>query len=156
MARGFYTVSIRISGLSTAKTLLTLVPINFFHAEVVSASVTNESLESGEQLQASLNFYNTGSAVGTTVTPAKHEAGDQSAQIQAKGNLTSEPTYSVDPIWAGGFTNSAAWVYKPRKKNRPFVVSSQKIGLRLLTTPSTPFDCVARITFQEFGILEIM
>lgn len=151
--KGVYTAKIRISALATAKTLLYITAPSTEVLEVLSASITNESNETNEQLVATLQRIGTlGTPTGTALTPSKHESGDQAASATAVGNVTaSEPTYTADTeIGLEGFSSLGGWYFDPIPEERPIVAPSASLGLRILNAP-TSLDAVVRITFREIG-----
>lgn len=151
--RGVYTASYRISGLAAAKTLMYLTAPASAVVEILSASVTNEANETNEQILCTFQKIGTlGTPTATTVTPAKHEDGDQAAGSTVKANVTaSEPTYTADTeIAREGTSSLGGWFYTPVPEERKYVPPSGSIGLRVINAP-TSFDAVVRLTFREIG-----
>lgn len=151
--RGVYTASYRISGLSAAKTLMYVTAPSTKVVEILSASLCNETNETNEQLLCTLQTVNSlGTPTATTVTPAKHEAGDQAAGSTVKANVTaSEPTYVSDTeIGREGFSSLGGYYYDPMPEERPTIAPSATMGLRIINAP-TSFDAVVKITFREIG-----
>lgn len=153
--RGVYTATHKLSGLATAKTLMYLTAPSNKVVEILSVSVTNESNETNEQLQICLQRVTTlGTPTATTITPAKHEAGDQAAGSTVKANVTaSEPTYtdnSGDEIFREGCSSLAGWFYDPVPEERPIVAGGASVGLRNINS-NTAFDAMIRMTFRELG-----
>lgn len=151
--RGVYTTSIKIAGLAAAKTLAYLTAPATAAVEILSASVTNASNESNEQIEITLQYITTlGTPTGTTLTFAKHEPGDQAATVAGKGNVTAaEPTYTADTeIGREGSSSLCGWFFDPLPEERPIIAPSGNLGLRLITTP-TAFDALVKITFREIG-----
>lgn len=149
--RGVYTGVVKISGLAAAKTLLYITAPANKVVEILSASVTNASNETNEQIECCLQHVTTlGSPTATTLTPSKHELGDQAAASTVKGNVTaSEPTYTSNTeIGYEGSSSLGGWFFDPTPEEHPFIPGQGTMGLRLLSTP-TAFDAVVRITFRE-------
>src|SRR5687767_14605226 len=96
--RGVYVAQFEIAALSTAKTILHgSVPTSCV-IEILSANVTNLSVNTAEQLRIALQRITTkGSPVGTSVTPSESEGLSAASVVTWLGNLTTEPTtYHVD------------------------------------------------------------
>ncbi len=154
--RGVYTATHKIAGLVTAKTLLYIEVAVGKPVIVLATHVTNVSNETNEQMDITWQKITTLGAPGaTTITPAKHENGDQAAACVVKGNVTSsEPTYGsagVDEMGHGsGAASLTGWHYERSPEERVQFGSDTDWGLRLLNTP-TSFDCIIEVTFQETG-----
>lgn len=153
-----YTVSAKISTLTTAKTLLLLtVPIGTM-TTLVSASITNQSNLTNQQLEACWQRVTTiGSAAGTAATPAKHESGDAAAATTVLVNLTTEPTTYTASTQLGyeALPSLSGWIFPLTP--RPFWALPKAggaalsyLGLRLLVAP-TSFDALVQCTFVEEG-----
>lgn len=152
--KGVYTAKIRISAVTTAKTLIYITTPSNKVIEILSASITNESNETNEQLIATFQTISSlGSPTGTSLTPSKHEPGDQSATVTAVGNVTAnEPTYSSNTeIGIEGFSSLGGWYFDPIPEERPIVAPSSSLGLRLLNAPASSVDLVVKVTFREIG-----
>jgi hypothetical protein len=158
--RGVYTAQYRIAAVTTAKTLMYFTAATDKPIEVLSASVTNESNESNEQILCGFQRITTlGTPTATTVTPAKHEPGDQAAASTVKANVTaSEPTYGsiaqgADIINAYGLEGAASlsgWNFPPTPEERFTIKSGDSYGLRLVNTIASA-DLVVRVTFRELS-----
>lgn len=151
--RGVYTASYRISALAGAKTLMYITAPATAVVEIISASVTNESNETNEQLLCTFQTVNSlGTPTATTVTPAKTEAGSSAAASTVKANVTaSEPTYVSDTeIGREGWSSLAGWFFDPSDAEKPIIAPSATLGLRCINAP-TSFDGVVKITFREIG-----
>lgn len=121
--------------------------------EILSASVTNTSNETNEQLLCTFQRVGTlGTPTGTSVTSAKHEAGDQSAGSTVVANVTaSEPTYTANTeVGREGFSSLGGYYFDPVPEERPIIEGAGTIGLRMISTP-TAFDALVRITYREIG-----
>lgn len=151
--RGVYTAEIQISSVSAAKTLMLLEAASTHVIEILAANITNMDNDSNEQLEFGLFTVTTkGSPTGTSVTPEKHEPGDQAASSTATGNLTAEPTaYNSKAVDRQGASNLAGYRFDPIPEERPLVKPSGLIGLRILSAPAAGFKAVAQITFRELG-----
>lgn len=151
--RGMYTASVKISGLAAAKTLLYItVPANKV-VELHNAFVTNCNNETSEQIEVKWSLVNAlGTPTGTTLTPAKHEQGDQAAGSTVVGNVTaSEPTYvSNTDHGYQGVPSLSGYVYTPTPEERIVLAGGATWGLRLISTP-TSFDAIVSVTFREMG-----
>lgn len=153
--KGVYTANIKISAIDSARTLLYITATSSKVVEVLSTEVTNASNETNEQCEAVWQKITTlGTPTATTITPAKHEDGDQAATSTVKGNVTaSEPTYGANTeIGYAGFPSLIGYRYPSVDGEvEPFAIPpSGSYGLRLLNTPAA-FDCVVRVTFRERG-----
>lgn len=158
--RGVYTAAYRIATVTTGKTLIYLTVASNKVVEILSASVTNESNETNEQLLCGLQRVSSlGTPTATTVTPKPHETGDQAASSTVKANVTaSEPTYPAISQGADipgafgleGFSSLGGWYYDPTPEERLIVPGGETLGLRLVNTASS-LDLVVRLTFREIG-----
>jgi hypothetical protein len=152
--RGVYTAQYEITGLSAAKTLMYITAPSSAIVEILSAEISNETNETNEQLVACFQRVSSlGTPTATTLTPSKHEAGDQAAASTVKANVTaSEPSYSSNTeIGPAGFSSLGGWRFDPLPEERPAIAPSASLGLRLLTATNTSFDGRIRITFREIG-----
>lgn len=151
--RGVYTAHLKISALAAAKTLIFITAPSTKVVEILSISITNSSLETNEQLECCWQKIGTlGTPSATTLTPSKHESGDQASASTVKGNVTaSEPTYTSDTeIGKEGFSSVGGYFFDPLPEERPVVSAADSWGLRMLSTP-TAFDANCRITYREIG-----
>lgn len=151
--RGVYEAVIKISGLTTARTLAYITTPATAVVEIIGASVTNASNETNEQMECALQRIGTlGTPTATTLTPSKDEAGDQAAASTVKGNVTaSEPTYTANTeLGYEGAPSLGGWVFEPGAMERPIIAPSTSMGLRLLQT-ITSVDAVVRVRFREIG-----
>jgi hypothetical protein len=150
--RGVYTAWATISSLSAQKTLMLLTVPSTKVVELYSASVSNASNETNEQIRIGIYVVGTlGSPSGTALTPAKHETGDAAASVTVTSNLTVEPTsYSTTPLDEEGVSSIAGYRYSPIPEERPIIAPSAAVGIRLLTTPSA-FDAIVKLVFREIG-----
>jgi hypothetical protein len=151
--RGTYEASIKIAGLTSARTLAYITAPAAAVVEILGASVTNASNETNEQLECTLKRVATlGAPVATTITPAKLEPGDQAAQSTVKGNVaSSEPTYATNTeLGYEGAPSLGGWAYEPGALERPLIPPGATLGLVLLQ-PMTSFDAIVRLRFRELG-----
>lgn len=151
--RGIYTAGVSITGLGAAKTLLLLQVPSTRAIEILSAAISNGDNETNEQLRAAFQRVSSvGSPAGTSVTPSKHEPGDQASSLTVLGNLTAEPTTydTASKLAEAGFATLAGWVFQPSVEERIVVGPSGQIGLVLLNGP-TSFNAIARVTWREIG-----
>lgn len=158
--RGVYTAAYRIAGVTAAKTLIYLTAASGKPIDILSASVTNESNETNEQILCAIQRVTTsGTPTATTITPAKHEKGDQAAAATVKANVTgSEPTYGaiaagadiIDAYGMEGGSSLGGWFHNPTPEERVTISSADTYGLRLVNA-ITSADLVVRVTFQEKG-----
>lgn len=151
-----YSAAIKISGVTTARTVLHLTVPAGRHVEIVSAMVTGVSASS-QQLECSLHKVASGSPTGTAVTPSRHDLGDTASACTVVGNLTGEPTYTSAPVVNHGHSaqpSLGGWLYPlvPRaKEHRLQLAATEAYGLRLLNAPSPSIDLIAELVFAEVG-----
>lgn len=151
--RGVYTASIKISALTAAKTLAYITAPAGAAIEIISAYVTNESNETNEQCACTLQRITTlGTPTGTSLTPAKTEAGDQASGATVVGNITAnEPTYTSNTDHGhDGFPSIGGWAYTPVWEERMYIAPGASVGLRNLNS-LTSTDVDVRITWREIG-----
>jgi len=159
--RGVYTAAFRIAALNAAKTLYFFQTSSKCVAEILSASVTNESNETSEQLacgfQRPTSFIST---TGTIVTPKPHEPSDKVSICNVIANVTpaSEPVYPTilssgdipGAFGMEGFSSLGGWYFDPIPEERLVIEPSGSIGLRIINPPIA-LDLVLRLTFREIG-----
>lgn len=152
--RGVYTAYVVITANTAAKTLMYFTAASTHLLVILSASVTNPNIENNEQLHCVWQRITTlGTPTATTLTPSKHEAGDQAAACVVKGNVTaSEPTtYTANTEIGGeGFPSLNGWYYNPAPEERFTIAPSASSGLRLINAMASS-DLVVRVTFMEIG-----
>ena len=158
--RGVYRANYRISGVTTAKTLLYITVPSTIVVDLLSGSVTNESSETNEQILCVLQRVTTlGTPTATTITPTKSEKGDQSAASTVKANVTaSEPTYGAIAQGAGivdvdgcvGVPSLSGWFYSPTPEERQTIAPGDTWGIRLVNTIASADLCI-QLNFQERG-----
>lgn len=151
--RGVYEGNILISGLNALKTLLLMEIPSGKCVEILSASITNESNGTNQQLAAGFYKVTTlGTPAGTSVTPAQNEQGDQASALTVLGNLSAEPTtYSSIFLGLMGFASLAGYQYAPVPEERIIMSPSSNWGLRLVDTAPTAFDASVRVSWREIG-----
>lgn len=153
--KGVYTSSLLISGLNSARTLLYITAPAAKAVKVRKSKITNATNETNEQCRAAWRKVSSlGTPTATTITPAKHEDGDQAASATVKGNVTaSEPTYAADSELAhGGFPSLTGHTYPEvdAEAEELIIPPGATYGLYLYNTP-TSFDAVVSATHQEIG-----
>jgi hypothetical protein len=152
--RGVYEATIRVSALAAQKTLLYITAPSSKVVEILSASVTNESNVTNQQLETTFQLIGTlGAPTGTALTPSKLEQGDQASGSTVVGNVTaSEPTYTANTeIGREGWASLAGYRYQPVPEERLYIAPSTSWGLRMLNTTPTAFDCDVRVVYREIG-----
>lgn len=150
--RGVYTASYRIGALASAKTLMYISASSGLVNEVQSASVTNESNETNEQLICAFQKISAlGTPSGLVVAPTPHEFNDKASASTVFANIGNEPTYASG-ILVGqeGYSSIAGWVFNPTPEERFYISPNDTWGLRILNAP-TAFDAVIRVTYREIG-----
>jgi hypothetical protein len=151
--RGVYTSNYKIAALNAAKTVMYLTAPATCAIELLSASITNESLATNFQFQGAITRITAlGTPTATPVTPAPHENGDQAATATVKANVTgSEPTYAAGAVWQEGAPSVPGWHWEPLSEHeRIYVPPSGSIGIRIIGTISS-FDADVRLTHREIG-----
>lgn len=151
--RGVYTAHADISGLAASKTLMYITAPATAAIEILGVHVTNFNNNTAEQWIVSLQRISSlGTPTATTITPQKHENGDQASASTVKSNVTaSEPTYDTNgPVDKQGVSNLAGYHYDPIPEERPVVAPSGSWGVRMLSTP-TSTDVGVYIVYREIG-----
>ena len=153
--RGVYRARVKITGVTTAKTLLYLTAHSGKPIEIYSARITDYNEHTSEQILAELNRIATlGTPTATTITPKPTEEGSAAFGGTCKGNVTaSEPTYDGegDQISDGGANKLGGWEYVPLPEERPIIAPSDSVGLRLIDALANSSGLVAEIVFREIG-----
>lgn len=153
MARGTYTIQALLSGVTTARTLAYLTAASTVVLRVKSASVTNANNATNQQMKLCWKKIGTlGTPTATTVTPSKHELGDQAAASTAKVNVTaSEPTYTSNTeIGYKGVASLNGYTWPDIASDSFVIAPSASWGLQLVGD-ITSTDLVVNITFEEIG-----
>ena len=121
--------------------------------EILGASITNQDVDTSEQLHCGLYRVDTvGTPSGTSITPQKHENGDVASTVTAWAALSEEPTtYDTLAFDQQGFNNLAGYRYDPIPEERPVISPGGAVGLRLLTAPSASHTLNMQIIFREIG-----
>lgn len=151
--RGVYTATATISGLNASKTLMYLTAPSGKPIQILSAHIGNSSNETNEQLLATFKRVSSlGTPTATTITPAKHELGDQAAGATVKANVTaSEPTYSANSEFGRrAFASLNGYDFQPTPEEQPLIQGGETVGLVMESAP-TSFDAVVAVTFREIG-----
>lgn len=150
--RGVYTASIKGSGVNSARTLVYVTAPATAAIEIIRAWATNGSNETNEQIECVLQRVASGAPTATTITPAKHENGDQASAATSKGNVTAADfAYTANTeIGYMGVPSLPGYYYDPLPEERPIIPPSGTIGLRLLSTPAA-LDLICGITYREIG-----
>lgn len=151
--RGVYTATYDITGLSTAKTVVLIQAPATAVVEILSVSFSQKSSTTSDEFDVGLFLVSTyGSPTGTSLTPAKHENGDQASGCTVLVNLTVEPTsYQTVAIDKQGINSLAGYRYDPIPEERPVVPPSGAIGLKLGKNPSVAIDTVVQVVYREIG-----
>lgn len=154
--RGVYTSAAAVPSVTSAGTLAYITPPSAKVVEVLAITVTNESNATNYQMEIQLCPITTlGSPSNyTSVTPQKHEVGDQSAGSTvniASSNSRTEPTTYGTALTQEGAASVIGYRHEPQPEERIYLSSATSLGVRLITTPgaSTTFD--VRVTFREMG-----
>lgn len=151
--RGVYTATVAISALAANKTLMYITAAAAKPVQILSAHIGNSSNETNEQLKATFKRVSSlGTPTATTLTPSKHELGDQAAGSTVKGDVTaSEPTYSSNSEFGRqGFASLNGYHFTPTPEEQPIIQGGETVGLYMESSP-TAFDAIVTITFREIG-----
>ena len=153
--RGQYTATIECTSVTTAHTLMQILAPAAVNVRLVSATVTNISNATNQQqLECLLTRITSGgnNSAGTSVTPTKSEAGDQSSGCTVLGQLTTEPTtYAAVNIDDQGFYSLSSYNYQPMPEARPLIAAATYVGLKLNTAPSASTNFAVEISWIEEG-----
>ena len=150
--RGVYTSTYKISGLTSAKTLMYLSAPAGKIVKLVGLRVGQESNAIGFQASIAIDDISAlGTPTATSVTPTPMEPGDQAASSTVKANVTAaEPTYSTRRI-VRAFNSLVGMFWDPvREEEFEYVAAAASIGIRFLTT-ATSSDFEIELTHQEIG-----
>ncbi len=154
--RGVYTSAAKAPAITSAGTLAYVTAPANKVVEVLAVTVTNESNATNYQMEVQLCPITTlGSPSNyTSVTPQKHEAGDQSAGSTvniASSNSRTEPTTYGTSLTQEGAASVIGSRHEPQPEERIYLANSASLGVRLITTPGASTDFDVRITFRELG-----
>lgn len=152
--RGVYDANIKISGLSSNRTLLSITAPSGKCVEILSAEVTDCSNATNQQLDIGWQEVASGSPTATTLTPTKSEQGDQAAASTVLGNVTADDyTYTSNTIYARrGVPSLTGYRWEPDEKERLVIGGGATWGL-VLFAPSSPTaqDTIVAVRFREIG-----
>lgn len=151
--RGVYTAEGTISGLTSARTLLYITAVATGVVKVLSAHIGNATNETNEQMDICWKKVGTlGTPTATTLTPSKHEIGDQAAAATVKLNVTaSEPTYTASTFLGHRGVASLNGYDYPHKDSEAFYIRPGETWGLVLISAITSMDAVVNVTFQEIG-----
>jgi hypothetical protein len=154
--RGVYTSAAKAPGITAAGTLAYLTAPASKVVEILAITVTNESNATNYQMEIQLCPITTlGSPTNyTSVTPQKHEAGDQAAGTTANiasSNSRTEPTTYGTSLSQEGAASVIGYRHEPQPEERIYLTNSANFGIRLITTPAASTDFDIRVTFREVG-----
>lgn len=152
--RGVYECNGTMGATTAAATAIYLINAADMVLEILSASLTNTSNETNEQLEACLQRITTiGTPTATAFTPAPREKGDVASSVACKFDVTaSEPSYTAaTEVGRKGFPSLGGWQWLPTPEERLVVSPSESIGLRLLTASPTSLVLHVNIVFREIG-----
>lgn len=150
-----YSGSVSHADLTAAKNLLVLTPASGKKLALMSASVTNETNETNEQLVAAL-YEATAAGTGTpsNVAVVPQTVGDTTASTSTFCHTyaTTEPTLASNPLFCEAFAILTGWVYMPMFEEVIIVPYPKIVVLRLTTTSYTTVTLRARMTWAEMAI----
>lgn len=156
MIGNLYEATIKISGLTTARTLMYFTAASGKAVILREAHVTNASVETNEQIECTWQLITSlGTPTKTDITPAKFNAGSPAAVSTVAGNVTaSEPTYTANTEHGyAGAPSLQGWHWYSQDgqidQGIP-LFNGASIGLRLIAAV-TSFDAVVRVVFEEIG-----
>jgi hypothetical protein len=154
--RGVYTAAAKAPGTTSSGTLAYITVPSGKVVEILAITVTNESDATNYQMEIQLCPITTLGMTSnyTSVTPQKHEAGDQAAGSTvniASSNSRTEPTTYGTPLTQEGAASVVGYRHEPQPEERIYVANSASFGVRLITTPGASTDFDVRMTFREIG-----
>jgi len=151
--RGVYIAHKTIASLAAAKTVLLGTNSSSCVLEILEAHLTTGGQNTVEQITVGLSRVSAlGSATGDSVDVQKAESGSPATLVTWVGDLTTEPTYTADPLDVEGVVNVAGYRHEPMPEARRYIPPGGSFGLRLLATPAnalTNTECL--IIYREIG-----
>lgn len=152
--RGVYKLQSNISSVTTSKTLAYISTASTRPIEIYRVTVTSLDETTSEQMEIMLNRISTlGTPTATTVTPKPLEEGSNAFGGTCKVNVTAnEPTYdqTTDSICYKGENKVSGWEYVPLPEERPIILPSDNVGLKLMNT-ITSSTLSIEVVFREIG-----
>jgi len=104
--RGVYIAHKTIASLAAAKTVLLGTNSSSCVLEILEAHLTTGGQNTVEQITVGLSRVSAlGSATGDSVDVQKAESGSPATLVTWVGDLTTEPTYTADPLDVEGVVN---------------------------------------------------
>lgn len=150
--RGVFTATASHSGLTAAKNVIILTAPADATVEILSASITNKSAETNEQLEMGV-FRGSGGTIGTptSLTEAPTEVGSGSADAVATHTWeTADPT-AGNALDLKGVASLSGYYYDPTPEERITVPPSGIVMLRIVSSTFTAMDVDAVLTWREIG-----
>jgi hypothetical protein len=151
--RGVYTVKIKISAVTTAKTLIQIKAGTASALEILRAWLTQSNVTVDDNAEA-LILRKTAAATVTSATPVLHDPSDQAAKAvggtTATGTNASTEGTDGDELIHEGFSILAGWTWLPTPEERIIVPQAGFIALKS-AIDVTSADIVCGITFREIG-----
>lgn len=146
-----YTVTMAATSVSAAKDLIRVSAPSDAVVEILRAEITNEDLETSNQLPMGLYRAST-DGTGTSFTATKHEDSDAAFGGTAVVNLSADTTKSpTDPLYRSGFNIGAGALYHPVPEERLVIPPSGRFVVRLESAPAAATTVSALCTFREIG-----
>lgn len=146
IASGVYEIYTRILTVTAATHLICLTAPSNRRLIIISASITNEDLDTNEQILCSLDDAS-GTPAGTTITPRKHNEATIDSQATSRTSPTGMTPGST-PIFAEGVPLVSGFRFDPAEDSRPIVERSASVVLRTASAVSS-FTAIARMTYAE-------
>ena len=144
-----YSFSVDVGAQTTTRTGISLTAASGKPLRLLSASITNATNETNEQLVAGIRKISSDGTATTATSYITHNPDDASATATLKHTYTAEPTYATPVGIIEGFSSLGGWYWNPTEKEQIIVGSAEIIGIRIVTATFTSLQPVFRLTWEE-------
>jgi hypothetical protein len=153
MSNLVYTVSMRGQSVSAAATLVSVFGTAAAAFELLDLWVTNEDVETSQQIAVQLVELTADDGTNTPETPVPLNEGDPASLVTGNSLYTVEPT-AGSTLYRWGFNQlNGLWVPFPdRQLPRGGVGTTQGLALELLSTPGAATVFSAGMTIREIRL----
>lgn len=139
-----------ISGVNSARTLMSIAAASGKPVRIVEASVTNADNATNQQAYFALRKVTSTGTYTTTLTAASIHPGDAAASATVKSDTTAEPTYTSNTeIGYEGAPMLLGWRYLPLPNGGLWVGSGVEYGLYQYTATSA-YLAVMRVVVEDY------
>lgn len=148
--RGVYKGVIQFSNVTANQILFELKPPANQVIELRYISVTEDNVDSGEQLRFRLSRLSAAGAGGTAVTPVPMEENDKASGASLSHSHTTPPTAGT-VIEESAAMNVSGWIFSPPPEEMPVAPSNGGFVLELVDPPAVATNFTVTVVWREIG-----